>query len=232
MVADNLKYGRRPAERAFTLIELMVAMVVMSLGLFAVIHMQVITVRGHSYARERSQATQIAQGVADQTRKKGLEWVTHRSGVAVDFNEVFKDEYNIVLKMPPPDPSAGDNLSVLDLHSLLTYCEDVDDQPQPIAGGTDFINAWRINTYGYSQEGGALPIQWAGAMYRVHYVAHFVPLPPPAQPNSLVRMRVFVSWDNKDHGESTNWVAWATEANFWRRHMVVVTFYLSRHKSF
>lgn len=231
-MADNPKYSRHTTEGAFTLIELMVAMVVMSLGLFAIIHMQVITVRGHAYARERSEATQIALGVADQTRKKGLEWITFQDGTYKEFTDVFKDEYTIILKTPPPDAAAGDNLSTVDLHSVLTYCEDPSDQPQPIAGGTDFVNAWKINTYGYSQEGGALPVQWAGAMYRVHYIAHFMDLPPPAQPRSLVRMTVIVSWDNKDHGEGTDWAAWATEDNFWRRHMVTATFYMSRQKSF
>ena len=42
--------------RGFTLIELMVAMVVLTLGLFSIIHLQVVTVRGHAYARERNEA--------------------------------------------------------------------------------------------------------------------------------------------------------------------------------
>jgi hypothetical protein len=39
-----------------------------------------------------------------------------------------------------------------------------------------------------------------------------------------------VSWDNKDVGEGYGWTQWATEANFWKRHMVAMTFYLPRSR--
>ncbi|MBW2700245.1 MAG: prepilin-type N-terminal cleavage/methylation domain-containing protein, partial [Deltaproteobacteria bacterium] len=44
----------------FSLIEVMVAMVILTLGLFAVINLQVIAVRGNTFARARTDAQKIA----------------------------------------------------------------------------------------------------------------------------------------------------------------------------
>jgi prepilin-type N-terminal cleavage/methylation domain-containing protein len=216
------RYGRSGDEKGFTLIELMVSLVVMTLGLFSVIHLQVVTVRGHAYARERTQATQIALGVAEEMRSQAKGWLAKRDGVKVAFNSLFPD---IVLITPAP--AVGDQLDFADLRSLTKYAG------QEIAADADFINAWRINTYGYSPDSGtALPVQWVGAIYRVHCVAHRVNLPLPAPQNTLVRVTVIVSWDNKDHGEGTDWANWVGEDNFWRRHMVTKTFYLYRTSTF
>ena len=64
---------RRSGRSGYTLIELMVALVVLSLGLFSILQLQVYTVRGHAYAREKLEALRIAQGVAEELRTRSLE---------------------------------------------------------------------------------------------------------------------------------------------------------------
>jgi hypothetical protein len=59
-----------------------------------------------------------------------------------------------------------------------------------------------------------------------------VDLPPPAPQNTVIRVTVVVSWDNKDHGGGTNWAVWTGVNNFWRRHMVTETFYLYRTRTY
>ena len=219
------RYRRSGDQRGFTLIELMVSLVVMTLGLFAVIHLQVVTVRGHSYARERTLATQMAYGVAEEMRNQSRAWVARRDGTKVDFNhdDVFPD---IALAVTP---TLGNQLNFADVHSLESYAGN------EIAVDDAFTSAYLINTFGYSPDSGAAtPDLYTGAIFRIHYIGHFVdlPLPAPAGLRNTVRMTVFVSWDNKDHGEGTNWQTWAGVNNFWRRHMVALTFYLNRTRTF
>ena len=216
------KYGRIRSVKGYTLIELMVSLVVMTLGLLTVIHLQVVTVRGHSYSRERTQATQIALGVAEEMRNRSRAWVVRRSGPET-FATVFPD---IVLAATP---TGGAQLSMANMYSMINYADN------QIAVDSGFPSAYRINTYGYSPDSGAAtPDLYAGALYRVHYIAHYfqLPLPAPAGLQNMVRMTVFVSWDNKDHGQSTNWQTWATVGNYWRRHMVTLTFYLTPTKTY
>ena len=213
----------KDGDPGFTLIELMVAMVIMSLGLLTVVHLQVVTVRGHAYARERTEATQIAQGVAEEMRKQAEGWLSRRNGTKVSIND---DDVLPNLVVIPPIP-AGNQINFSDLRSVTKYTG------QDIAADSDFVSAWRINTMGYSPDSGAAPpLLCAGAIYRVHYVAHRIDLPPPAPQNSVIRVTVIVSWDNKDHGQGTNWTNWAGVNNFWQRHMVTETFYLYRTSTF
>ena len=65
-------------------------------------------------------------------------------------------------------------------------------------------------------------------------MAPVIPFDPSVPANidpTLVRMTVIVSWDSKDHGDQDyDWGAWDNECNFWRRHMVNTTFFLSRSR--
>ena len=217
MTPTEQRCRRRPGDSGFTLIELMIALVVMSLGLLSILHLQVVTVRGHAYARERTQATQIALGVAEEMRHAAKGWLSKRDGTKVAVNTLFP---NLLVL---PEPAGCNQLDYADLRSVTRYAG------QAIAASSAFLDAWRINTYGYSPDSGAAaPALWAGAIFRVHYVAHWVDLPTPAPPQSVFRVTVIVSWDNKDHGEGTNWANWSGQNNFFRRHMVTKTFYLYR----
>jgi len=220
MTPAERRCKRHPGDPGFTLIELMIALVVMSLGLFSILHLQVVTVRGHAYARERTQATQIALGVSEEMRYTAQGWLAKRNGDKVAVNTLFPDL--VVL----PAPSVGDQLDYANLRSVTKYAE------QDIAASSAFIDAWKINTFGASIEGGSPPDQATGALFRVHYVAHWLNLPMPAPPNSVFRVTVVVSWDNRDHGEGVNWANWHDQNNFFKRHMVTKTFFLYRTSNY
>ena len=89
-----MRFTKRRHEPGFTLIELMVALVLLSIGLFSVIQLQVVTVRGGAFARERSEAQALANAVAEEMRARALNWVDNQ--VLADFDlqaDVFGGEW-------------------------------------------------------------------------------------------------------------------------------------------
>jgi hypothetical protein len=108
-----------------------------------------------------------------------------------------------------------------------------DDETHAVFGGGDFSIEFDLqsleeaNTVVLNVHGTA---EGLGAVYRVHYAAHPVYLEPgdPNPSTDLVRVTVFVSWDNKDHGEEYVWTDWTN--NLWQRHMVSTTAYIRRHR--
>jgi prepilin-type N-terminal cleavage/methylation domain-containing protein len=218
----------------FTLIELMVAMTVLSVGLFAIIHMQIVTVRGHSYARERTQAYEIAMGVAEELRTWGHGWVELPNGSGYDFEETFTAtnpnlSINLINSTLAALPSEGGQIPYASLNSTESY------RGFKVSADDTLVTARLINVFGKGPavDGvNAAELESGAALYRVHYVAHPVRLQPGGAGNpDLVRVSVFVSWDNKDHGDrSYDWSQWGADANtYFNRNMVAVTFYLSRH---
>jgi prepilin-type N-terminal cleavage/methylation domain-containing protein len=209
-------------ERGFTLVELMVALVVLTAGLFAIIHMQVVTIRGHSYAREREEAYQIAQGIAENLRTRSLEWLDLRDGMDKTFADVFPE---ITLITPPP--LAGTNIDMINLRSMQEYAGtaiSADGTPQ---------TASPINVFGRNPtDNPGLP--GARGAYRVHYIAYAVPYQEGQPPDgSLIRVTIFVSWESKDHGADVDWSNWWNGgAAYWDRHIVSVTTYLKRHRKY
>ena len=220
----------------FTLIELMVSMTVLSVGLFAIIHLQVVTVRGHSYARERTQAYEIAMGVAEELRTWGHGWVELPDGSGYDFATTFTNanpnlNINLINSTLAALPAQGSQLAYTSLNALESY------RGFKVAADGDLGNARLINIFGmgpYVDGVDAAELESCAALYRVLYVAHPVRLQPgPGAVGSsdLVRVTVFVSWDNKDHGDrSYAWTAWAAAGTFFDRNMVAVTFFLNRHR--
>lgn len=211
---------RARTETGFTLVELMVALVVLTAGLFAIIHMQVVTIRGHSYAREREEAYQIAQGIAENLRTRSLEWLDVRHGMDKTFADVFPE---ITLINPPP--LAGSNIDMVNLRSLQEYAGiaiSADGTPQ----GASPINVFARNP----TDNPGLP--GARGAYRVHYIAYAVPYQEGQPPdNTLIRVTIFVSWESKDHGADVDWSNWWNGgANYWDRHIVSVTTYLKQHR--
>jgi prepilin-type N-terminal cleavage/methylation domain-containing protein len=218
--------GRKGAgrEAGFTLIELMVALVVLSVGLFSIIHLQIVAVRGNAYARERYEASLLAQAVAEDLRTQVLVWMD-MGGAAPDFAGTFP-QFTI-----DPVPAQGTEITMNELHSVQNF------NGQIIAAGDAPVLAQPINPDGLTQAGPA-SLDNARAIYRVHYTAHLVEV-IPGQPvdGEVVRFTVFISWDNKDHGAQNQarlWdedlAGWFNPATFFQRHMVTVTFYLARKK--
>ncbi|HOX45754.1 MAG TPA: prepilin-type N-terminal cleavage/methylation domain-containing protein [Myxococcota bacterium] len=203
--------GAGSGRAGFTLIEVMMAMVVMSLGVFAVIQLQVVAIRGNAYARERTEAYEIALGVAEEMRLQSLRW---KPGTV--FSAVF---YN-PSSLPNPGAQPLDGVDILDtqLQTFPFY----NDTP---LGDSAFENADPINVFGAL----AGAVDGQRSIYRVHYAMYQVRPAPglPVNPG-LVRVTVLVSWDNKDHGLQTG--AWENPAlaAFWNRHMIAITFYLAQ----
>jgi prepilin-type N-terminal cleavage/methylation domain-containing protein len=207
----------------FTLIELMVAMVFLAIGLFSIVQMEVLAIRGSGYARERSEAQLIAMGVIEEFRAQALQW-TDLLG-ANDFGNVFSGDYQIQLTATPV--AVPPLLDFQNLRSVLRY------MGNQIAAGATFAQAYQINVFGKSPSV-ANNIEASGALYRVHYIAYPVitdfstNIPDP----NVVRMSVYVSWDNRDFGnQQINWsTAWQNATTYFQRNMVTVTFYLMRNK--
>ena len=195
----------------FSLIEVMVAMVILTIGLFAVINLQVIAVRGNTFARARTDAQKIAQGVSNEIRTRALGWVNSNLG-STNWDGLFTE-----MRLTAAPLSDGSNLALANLGSVTTYQEKI------IADDSLMASANLIDVAGNTGP---------GAMYRVHFIAHGVPMMPGASvgadPN-LVRVTVLVSWDSKDHGrQDYAWNAW--QANYFSRNMVSVTQFLSKRQ--
>jgi prepilin-type N-terminal cleavage/methylation domain-containing protein len=238
---------RQATETGFTLIEVMMAMVILSVGLFSVVQLQVISVRGGAYARERIEAMEIATGVMEEMRTQNLEWVEN---MKLKTFAPTTTVYPPALFPMAPIPAACTPLPIAGLQSVQTYLHD------PATGNRNIIatsaapgDALLINVHG--QTAAAAGLSGERAIYRVHYISHFVPSstqdiptdaccgasPPCDFPRScpqLIRVTVIVSWDNKDVGvQDYDWANWWDNGgdNFWDRHMVTVTFYMFRRRT-
>lgn len=219
----------------FTLIELMVSMTVLSVGLFAIIHLQVVTVRGHSYARERTQAYEIALGVAEELRTWGHGWAELPDGSGYSFADTFTStnpnlSNNLIRSTLTALPAQGSQLAFGSLNALESY------RGYKVSADYTLKMARLINVLGKGPavDGvNAAELEACAAIYRVHYIAHPVRLQAGggASPD-LVRVTVFVSWDNKDHGDrSYDWTTWGdTSGTFFDRNMVAMTFFINRHR--
>ncbi|MBN2493543.1 MAG: type IV pilus modification protein PilV [Deltaproteobacteria bacterium] len=216
----------RSGRAGFTLVEVMVAMVIMAVGLFAVINLQLISIRGSSAAEEAVVASRMAQSVVEEMRAQSLGWLDNQ-GAAVGWDAVFVDGGSVGTEIeftgsPPAYP--GGTLGTADLRAVRHYLG------QEIAAASDPSGAPLIDQFGRTGP---------GAIYRLHYIAHEMPL-LPAEPLTgvptqvrLIRMSVIVSWDSKDFGtRDYNWSEWWEDGdNFWKRNMVVATFFLTRHRN-
>ena len=213
--------GKPGGRTGFTLIELMTAMVILSVGLFAVIHLQVVTVRGNAYAKERNEAMRIAMGAAEELRTKALAWVDEQGIIEDDPALVRTLTGLMVADTPEVGVQMEDNANAM--FALTSYIGET------IAAGDDALTSQTINPLGLGPlNPAATGLSSTGAIYRIHYVAHRVRQESVDLPSDqLIRVTVFVSWDNKDHGDqSFDWDLW--RENYWDRHMVAVTFYLSK----
>jgi prepilin-type N-terminal cleavage/methylation domain-containing protein len=220
-MAAGRRMSARTASAGYTLIELMVALVIMAVGLFSVVHLQFVSLRGVGYARERTDALMLANAIADELRTRALGWNN-----TTDFNDsvgalppVFSD---IELVDPPEDPADFKETYL----RALTRFNEID-----LAEGSGLEQAYLVNAAGMPLNGSdTASLANAKAIYRVHYTAYMMPLAPGITGgNQVVRLILFVSWDNTDYGEQGYaWTAW--KDNFWRRHMVAVNVYLRRQR--
>lgn len=215
--------SNRTGRGGFTLIEMMMAMTITAVGLFSIIQSQYVVIRGHAVARERMEATMIANGVMQELRTRGLRWSAMPGSVSTTtFASIFPDiELTTVYSASNMSP----DISFGSLRPLQRYLG------QTLVTGEDLgvADAPLINTAGQSGTGALR------AIYRVHYVAFNLPINPldaTSIRQDLVRIVIIVSWDNKDHGEQDyDWAnTWSEEDHFFKRQMFQVSFNLTQNK--
>ncbi len=216
---------RLRSRRGFTLIELMIATVVMSVGLFAIIHLQVVVVRGNSYSREVSEASELADAVCEYLRIQALNWRDTGTGAIPPLTSV--PYFNNFFITPPP-ASGADFATAANLRALEELSIDPAISPVAISTGTAPADALPITSNGLPRTL-APGLEGLRNLYRVHYVAYQSRLMAGGLPSpNLVTVVVFVSWDNKDHGlQEQPWDNWYDPNTFFDRHMVVKRVLLS-----
>ncbi len=221
---DALRLRRSAGRAGFTLIEVMIAMVIMSVGLFAVIHLQVVTVRGTAYAKERNEAMRIATGVANELRTRALVWQDMRGTSADPEIGVLTAATGLTLVDAPAE---GTCLNDADsMFSVKSYLGRI------VAPEDAFLSSTPVNVLGRGPSNAAGFLS-TGAIYRVHYTAYQVAIgnQMALQISRMVLVQVFVSWDNKDHGlQDQPWND--LENNYWDRHIVAVSFFLYKVRNF
>ena len=74
----------RPAERGFTLVEILVTVVLISVGLLGVAAMQLTTLRGNQDSYVRTQANVLANDILDRMRANPLQFRDNRYQVALN----------------------------------------------------------------------------------------------------------------------------------------------------
>jgi prepilin-type N-terminal cleavage/methylation domain-containing protein len=202
----------------FTLIEMMAAMVVMAVGLFAIIQLQLVSIRGNAYAQEVDQAAQLAMGVMDDLRVKALEWSSNDAG-SNRWNYTFENAFpdNIY---PVPEKI---NFDYNDVQSLMFYKDKAIAASNQANTGEPPINVFGENWSNTSATG-----VLGGVIYRVHYTA-YRPVINGVTSQNIVRVTVYVSWDSKDHGDYSHAYDTLGDSNlFIQRHMVKLPFVLAK----
>ena len=217
----NTKSNQKMVSRTdgFTLIELMAAMVVLAVGLSAIIQLQLVAIRGTSYAQEVDQATQLAKGVVDDLRVQALGFVDIQNG-AFPTTTLFTNVFNpnvVATALNNPDDI---QFSSGGLNALEFY------EGKPIAGGSPLNSSFLINIKGDQQ---AATMVGRRTIYRVHYFAYPLLTQFGLASQDSYQITVFVSWDNKDYGDTNyDYGDWTTEQVFLNRHMIKMSFLLLR----
>ncbi|MGC4092140.1 MAG: prepilin-type N-terminal cleavage/methylation domain-containing protein [Polyangiaceae bacterium] len=70
----TLRRTRRPLARGYTFVELLMSIMILSIGVTGVIAMQKVTVTSNQHAKDLAMATQLAQSWMDQLHADALAW--------------------------------------------------------------------------------------------------------------------------------------------------------------
>lgn len=205
------------ARRGYTLIELMIAIVIVGVGLFPVIQLQLVSMRNSTYSEERTGATMLAQAVADELRTRALKW-TGSTAFAAVFPDILID--NLPNCQSPLNTATN-------LRSMQRF------RAHNVAAGQPLAQATPVNRMGNTVTN--FPnLTGMGAIYRLHYAAYRdCPRPDdPAVDDDIIKIIIYVSWDNRTFGhQDYDWtVGWTAADMFWKRHMVSTTVTLRRQR--
>jgi hypothetical protein len=186
--------------------------VVLAVGLFAVIQLQLVSIRSASYAREVDQASQLAMGIMDDLQVKALQSVNIQTGAFQGTNIQFLDSTVFGSTIVPISNLTNQDMPISNLQPLLYY------------EGNSINVSNPINVMGVAQ--GPAGTSGGGAIYRVNYVAYWPPNQFGTAATNIMWFTVFVSWDSKDYGDPNHIYDSADPALFFKRHMIKMPFYL------
>jgi type IV pilus assembly protein PilV len=94
---------RSKDERGFTLLEVMIALVVLSIGLLGLASLQIMAIKGNSFGQQMTVASTLAQNQLEQLRRT--------SGALADGNDTVTDQngitYTRTWTVTPNTPQQG-----------------------------------------------------------------------------------------------------------------------------
>ena len=143
----------------FTLIEVLVAMVVLAVGLLGMAGLQANSIRNNQSAYNRSQATQLAYDLADRMRDNISGVATYTSGTAAAIgnckiitgcspaemaaNDLF--EWNSAISAALPNGGTG-TITISDgVYSItISWTENRDDDADEVSDITSFQTSFRL----------------------------------------------------------------------------------------
>ena len=144
----------------FTLIEVLIAMLVLAVGLLGLAGLQVISLRNNQSAYNRSQATQLAYDIADRMRANVLGITTYTTGTALAVanckntsgcspvemaaNDLF--EWNTAISAALPNGAVGTLTPTSPgMYSInISWTENRDDNKVGVSNITSFTTSFKI----------------------------------------------------------------------------------------
>lgn len=144
----------------FTLIEVLVAILVLAIGLLGLAGLQATSLRNNQSAYNRSQATQLAYDIADRMRANVLGITTYTTGTALAVanckntsgcspvemaaNDLF--EWNSAISVALPNLATGNlTLTNAGLYVItISWSENRDDNADGVSDFTSFITSFKI----------------------------------------------------------------------------------------
>ena len=143
----------------FTLIEVLIAMVVLAIGLLGLAGLQVTSLKNNQSAYNRSQATQLAYDLADRMRANVAGAATYTSGTAAAIancknttgcspaemavNDLF--EWNSAISAALPNGGTGTiTISGVVYSITISWTENRDDNADGVSDITSFITSFTL----------------------------------------------------------------------------------------
>ena len=143
----------------FTLIEVLIAMVVLAVGLLGLAGLQMAGLRNNQSAYNRSQATELAYDLADRMRANTVGAATYATGTAMAIancknttgcsptemavNDLF--EWNSAISTALPDGGTGIILFSAGVYTItISWTENRDDNADGVSDITSFKTSFRL----------------------------------------------------------------------------------------
>lgn len=135
----RLRQARRRIARGYTFVELLMAMMIFSIGVTGVIAMQKVTLTSNQHARDLAMATQIAQSWMDQLHADAMAWnhpsalratndladTTWLSSVATNNAAWVRPDWSAARRFGPAFDARGTSINPVDAPNQVKYCTNI-----------------------------------------------------------------------------------------------------------